>query len=270
MGFPRKTAIVASAITLLLILAISLAASLQVRAPSRKLIQITIAQAAKLNQSDYDSSKQKGKINDTHFDRADILSGSSTIAVSPTEFYLPTTYLSLGGGAIPTTSVADEGMIGLTPTSQPTSTTLTTSIIPSQPTAPKSPPTPQSPILALSYTGSGGPKHCRGTLVQRLNIPHPAASWKNGTCIDLPAMARCGVFFAGKDDHCEAQLFNEPKCFNNSMTFVNTVVFMPEERPVGAWWRSMWVRCGVEVPEAKVLDPGLFGGIVKPGKKGGG
>lgn len=76
-------------------------------------------------------------------------------------------------------------------------------------------------------------------------------------------MARCGVFFAGKDDHCEAQLFNAAQCLNTTQTYVNTVVFMPEERTVGAYWRSMWVRCGVEAPDAKLLDPSLLSGLLK-------
>jgi hypothetical protein len=54
------------------------------------------------------------------------------------------------------------------------------------------------------------------------------------------------------------------------MTYVNTVVFMPEERPVGALWNSMWVKCGVETPEASLIDPAILGGLIKPGKKPGG
>ncbi|KAF9697584.1 hypothetical protein EKO04_004421 [Ascochyta lentis] len=116
-----------------------------------------------------------------------------------------------------------------------------------------------TPILALSYAGSGGPKHCRGGLLQKMAFERPAAQW-NGTCIDLPSEARCGVFYAEKGDKCEAQLFNEADCHNTSMSYVNTVVFMPEERPVGGIWRSMWVRCGVDVPEVAMLDPGILGG----------
>lgn len=61
-----------------------------------------------------------------------------------------------------------------------------------------------------------------------------------------------------------------PDCLNTTKTYVNTVVFMPEERPVGALWRSMYVKCGVEVPEAKMLDPGILGDKLKTKPKPGG
>lgn len=43
---------------------------------------------------------------------------------------------------------------------------------------------------------------------------------------------------------------------------MNTVVFMPELRPVGALWRSMEVRCGIEVKEVAPIDPSVFGQVV--------
>lgn len=50
---------------------------------------------------------------------------------------------------------------------------------------------------------------------------------------------------------------------------MNTVVFMPEERAVGALWRSMFVRCGVEAKEVGMLDPAILGGLLKkPGERG--
>jgi hypothetical protein len=74
------------------------------------------------------------------------------------------------------------------------------------------------------------------------------------------------VFYASKGDNCEAQLFNMAGCMNTTQSFVNTVVFMPEERPVGAYWNSMWVKCGVDAPEAGLIDPSMLGGLlVKPG-----
>jgi hypothetical protein len=76
-------------------------------------------------------------------------------------------------------------------------------------------------------------------------------------------MARCGVFFAGKEAGCQADLFSSERCVNTTRTYVDTVVFMPEERSVGAYWRSMWVRCGVEAPEARLLDPAVLGELVK-------
>lgn len=143
----------------------------------------------------------------------------------------------------------DEGMIGAAPTPTP------------------APPVAQTPILALSYAGSGGPKHCRGSLLQKMAFARSAAQWRDGSCINLPSEARCGVFYSDKGDNCEAQLFNEADCYNTSMSYVNTVVFMPEERPVGALWRSMFVKCGVDVPEATMLDPAILGGALKPGRQ---
>ena len=57
-------------------------------------------------------------------------------------------------------------------------------------------------------------------------------------------------------------------CFNTTSTYVNTVVFMPEERTVGAKWMSMYVKCGVDAPEVGPLDPALLSGLLK--KPGGG
>ncbi|KZM27453.1 hypothetical protein ST47_g1410 [Ascochyta rabiei] len=154
-------------------------------------------------------------------------------------------------GTTPAMPQTDEGMIGDQETPAPS----------------PPPPPPALQILALSYSGSGGPKHCRGSLLQKTAFERPAAQWKDGSCINLPGDARCGVFYAEKGDNCEAQLFNEADCSNTSMSYVNTVVFMPEERPVGALWRSMWVKCGVDVPEAVMLDPAILGGALgkKPG-----
>lgn len=64
----------------------------------------------------------------------------------------------------------------------------------------------------------------------------------------------CGTFIGGggeakdsKHEGCEAMLFAERGC----RMYVNTVVFRAarEAKPVGGWWRSLRVRCGVEVPE---------------------
>jgi hypothetical protein len=99
-----------------------------------------------------------------------------------------------------------------------------------------------------------------------MSFARPAEQWKNGSCINLPSDARCGIFYSEKGDNCEAQLFNEAGCYNTTTTYVNTVVFIPEERPVGAMWRSMFVKCGVDVPEAKMLDPAILGGALGPKK----
>ncbi|KAF2250386.1 hypothetical protein BU26DRAFT_424670 [Trematosphaeria pertusa] len=263
MMISRRVAVVASSILLIFIVAISLAASVEVRAPPKKLVQISIAQAAKDGQ--FEKQRAGSSINGTAFDRVDILSGTATVgAGGAATYYLP-----------PTPSMMmEEGMIGQTPTPQPTPSAVDEGYIgpvesPQTPgPTPRPPPSPQFPILALSYAGDGGPKHCRGELVQKLSLPPPASSWKSGTCVDLPADARCGVFFAGKDDNCEAQLFNMAGCYNTTETYVNTVVFMPEERAVGAIWRSMYVRCGVDAPAPALIDPAVLGGLLK--KPGGG
>lgn len=203
----------------------------------------------------------KAKLNGSDFDRGDVWHGTSIVS----------------GATVLPTEVTEtlEGLIGLTPAPRPTTIVSLPAphATPTPSDAPRpqpAPPTPQIPILALSYSGAGGPKHCRGELLQKMSFKPPIDNWKNGSCINLPSEARCGVFFAGKNDNCEAQLFNMADCYNTTRTYVNTVVFMPEERAVGALWSSMWVRCGVEVPEAKLIDPGILGGLLKkPGKPGG-
>lgn len=48
--------------------------------------------------------------------------------------------------------------------------------------------------------------------------------------------------------------------------YVNTVVFRAagEAKPVGGWWRSLRVKCGVEVPEGEGQGlEGLLGGMKK-------
>ncbi|KAF2638744.1 hypothetical protein P280DRAFT_500001 [Massarina eburnea CBS 473.64] len=287
MAFPRRYVIVASSILLILIIAISLATSIEIRAAPAKLIQISTAQAAKIGQFDADIARKAGaEINGTDFDRADIVNGTTTVGVQEhgSTLFISGTSTSL---ATATKSEDAEGMIGTAPTVRPTTTqsqdegfigektTATPTPTPTPtPTAiprpPPPPPVPQLPILALSYAGSGGPKHCRGELVQKLEIPQPASDWKNGTCVDLPSQARCGVFFSGKDAGCEAQLFNMAGCVNTTRTYVNTVVFMPEERTVGALWTSMYIKCGVEAPDAGLIDPAILGGLLKPKPGAGG
>jgi hypothetical protein len=265
MAVARRIIIVSTSVALILVIALSLASSIELRAPPSNIIQVTVAQAARIGESD-NVVGGKAKLNGTDFDRADIFHGSSIVP----------------GTRLPTQRVmtaTDEGMLGLTPTPRPSDwhdqgeigpiATPTPSRRPAP--APRPPPTtPQIPIVALSYSGAGGPKHCRGKVVQQMRFPPPLAQWKNGTCINLPSEARCGLFLSSKGDNCEAQLFNMPDCLNTTMSFVNTVVFMPEERPVGALWSSMYVKCGVEVPDAKMLDPAMLGDALKPKPKPGG
>lgn len=263
MAAGHRLVLVASSVALLLLIALSLSTAIEIRGPPPKMIQITMAQAARLGSDDRVGAK--AKLNGSDFDRGDVRHGTSVI---PGITVLPTFLTGTQEGLIgfqptprPSASWSAEGVIG--PIATPTLTKL--------PKPPPLPPAAQVPILALSYSGSGGPKHCRGNLLQKMSFPPPITQWKNGTCINLPKEARCGIFYAGKGDNCEAQLFNSANCYNTSETYVNTVVFMPEERPVGALWSSMFVRCGVEVPEAKLIDPSILGGLLKkPGKPGGG
>ncbi|CAN9137321.1 unnamed protein product [Alternaria alternata] len=237
----RRMVLVASSVSLLLFIAISLATAIEVRGPTPQIIQINFAQAARVGDGD-DVVAAKALLNGTDFDRGDVYNGSTIVS----------------GATLTSASWSAEGVLG--PIATPT---------PSAAPVPRPPTTPQIPILALTYAGAGGPKHCRGELLQKTYFPPPLEKWKNGTCITLPSEARCGVFYSNKGDNCEAQLFNMPDCYNTTRSYVNTVVFMPEERAVGALWSSMWVRCGVDVPEAKMLDPSILGGALKK-KPGGG
>ncbi|KAF2849587.1 hypothetical protein T440DRAFT_533793 [Plenodomus tracheiphilus IPT5] len=264
MTVPHHIIIIVSSVFLILFIAISLATAIEVRAPYQKLIQVTLAQAARVG-GPKDFAGGKALLNGTDFDRGDVWHGTSLISgISPA----PTT----------TVTEAQEGFIGFTQTARVSASwsaegVLGSNATPSPTTIQAQRPalSPKTPVLALTYSGSGGPKHCRGELIQKTLFPPPLDQWENGTCINLPSEARCGVFFSGKGDNCEAQLFNMANCYNTTRTYVNTVVFMPEERAVGALWSSMFVRCGVEVPEAKMLDPSILGGALKkPGGKNGG
>jgi hypothetical protein len=262
MALSRRILVVASSAVLLLVIAISLSATIDVQ-PIRHFFQVSTAQAATIGKTE-GSVGGKAQLNGTDFDRVDVWHGSSLVPGTP----IPSAILATEEGVIvasatPKSSAAwsAEGVIGPIATVTPTPLA-----------APQAPPSqPQFPIVALSYDGSGGPKHCRGSLLQKMRFPPPLSTWKNGTCINVPgSQARCGLFISSKGDNCEAQLFNMPDCLNTTKTYVNTVVFMPEERPVGALWRSMFVKCGVEVPEAKMLDPGILGDKLKSKPKSGG
>jgi hypothetical protein len=272
MAIPRRIKVVVSSIILIVVIAISLATSFEIRTQQapRRLVQISKAQLAKdgkLEAQVQAQVQQAGAaINGSAFDRGDILSGTSTVAADKTGTWAIT--------GRPTIVASDEGMIGATATARPTTSIdegfigdIIGSATPT-PSARPRPPPPQVPIVAMSYAGDGGPKHCRGQLLQKLNLPRPASSWLNGTCVDLPDHARCGVFYSAKGDNCEAQLFTIEGCYNTTETYVNTVVFMPEERPVGAMWKSMFIRCGMDVPEPALIDPSILGGKLK--KPGGG
>jgi hypothetical protein len=259
MSTPRRILLIVSSVLLLLFIAISLATAITPLQLYR-IIQISVAQAARVGDAG-GAFAAKALLNGTGFSRGDVRSGTNILS---------------GIMTIPTAMTeTKEGMIGMTPTPQVSASWSAEGVLGPRPTStpsavpkPRPPPSAQIPIVALTYSGSGGPKHCRGELLEKTYFPPPIDKWRNGTCINLPGEARCGVFFSNKGDNCEAQLFNERDCYNTTRTFVNTVVFMPEERAVGALWSSMFVRCDVEVPEAKMLDPSILGGALKkPGSK---
>ncbi|KAF1972647.1 hypothetical protein BU23DRAFT_599438 [Bimuria novae-zelandiae CBS 107.79] len=264
MAVPHRYIIVASSIALILVIAISLTTSLEIRAAPRRVVQISMAQLAKDGQIEAQAQRAGANINGSAIDRADILSETSTVAADQTATWV------LSVTAQPTV-VSDEGMIGATPIPQPSSTSadegfignMEASSVPKPTARPSPPPAPQVPIAAMSYSGDGGPKHCRGQLLQNFTLPRPASSWRNGTCVDLPARARCGVFYSAKGDNCEAQLFTMEGCYNTTETYMNTVVFMPEERPVGGMWKSMYIRCGIDAPEPALINPSILGGALK-------
>lgn len=257
LSLPRRVLLTASSVALILFIALTLATSFEARAQPPTVIQISAAQAAHIGNAD-EIVAAKGLLNGTAFNHGDVLEGTSI----------------LPGITLPTATLnTEEGLIGFTPTPEASATWSAEGVLgpipaPTSTPVPKlrPPPSAQMPILALTYSGSGGPKHCRGELLSKTQFPPPIETWKKGMCINLPSEARCGVFFSNKGDNCEAQLFNEADCYNSTRTYVNTVVFMPEERAVGGLWSSMWVRCGIDVPEAKMLDPSILGGALrKPG-----
>ncbi|KAF2825437.1 hypothetical protein CC86DRAFT_295092 [Ophiobolus disseminans] len=262
MALTPRILIAASSAILLLVIALSLATAIEVRAPLRQFFRASSAQAAKAGVFDAPVGA-KAQLNGTEFDRVDVWNGTSLVP---------------GTTAPSAMTATEDGMLGATPTSRPDVSWSAEGMIgpiatpsPKPIPAPRPPPSsPQFPIVALSYSGSGGPKHCRGNVIQQMRFPPPLSDWKNGTCVNLPSEARCGLFISSKGDNCEAQLFNMADCYNTTKTFVNTVVFMPEERPVGALWRSMSVKCGVEVPEAKMLDPSVLGDKLHSKPKPGG
>ncbi|KAK0615720.1 hypothetical protein B0T17DRAFT_538971 [Bombardia bombarda] len=79
----------------------------------------------------------------------------------------------------------------------------------------------------------------------------------------MPAPAGCGNFVANKQDGCEARLFAEPNC----RLYMNTAVFIPEDRAVGGLWRSMSLRCGVPAPDPAALGSPPLGELMKNAKK---
>ena len=118
------------------------------------------------------------------------------------------------------------------------------------------------PIVATIFGGVPGPKKCRGSPMAAINLPPPQGLGltTQAHCYNLPGVAGCGNFVANKADGCEARLFAEPAC----RSYVNTVVFIPEDRAVGGSWRSISVQCGVPAPDPDSLGaPPLADMIMK-------
>jgi hypothetical protein len=124
---------------------------------------------------------------------------------------------------------------------------------------------PSIPISATIFSGVPGPSTCRGSVIFKLNPPQPAADAGPSPeeCYNLPRAGGCGNFVASKEAGCEARLFSEPGC----RMYLNTAVFIPEERAVGGQWRSVGVRCGVPPPDPESLGPPPLAGLMRrPGE----
>ncbi|KAL1848898.1 hypothetical protein Daus18300_013457 [Diaporthe australafricana] len=118
---------------------------------------------------------------------------------------------------------------------------------------PQEPPEPLIPIKAVFYSGSEGPKTCRGHVLAVINMPKPAGQGIPGPaqCYNFPGeqYSGCANFMANKVDGCEARVFGELNC----KTFLNTAAFMAEDRAVGGHWRSVEVQCGIPEPDPATL-----------------
>ena len=132
---------------------------------------------------------------------------------------------------------------------------------------------PDLPISATIFSGVPGPSACRGRIIFQLAPPPvtPGAGPTAEACYNLPggpgrsgSGGGCGVFTASKEAGCQARLFAEPGC----RAYVNTAVFIPEERAVGGAWRSVGVRCGVPAPDPESLGPPPLAGLMR--RPGGG
>ncbi|KAJ4415235.1 hypothetical protein N0V82_007472 [Gnomoniopsis sp. IMI 355080] len=112
---------------------------------------------------------------------------------------------------------------------------------------------PFVPIRATFYSGSEGPKSCRGHAMAVIDMPKaqglsvPTAR----QCYNFPGLqsSGCAVFMANKIDGCEARVFAETNC----RVYMNSMAFMPEMRPVGGHWRSVSVQCGIPEPDPASL-----------------
>lgn len=115
------------------------------------------------------------------------------------------------------------------------------------------PPEPPIPIKAVFYSGSEGPKTCRGHVLAVINLPKPAGLGVPGQaqCYNFPGeqYSGCANFMANKVDGCAAKVFGDTNC----RTYLNTAAFMAEDRAVGGHWRSVEVQCGIPEPDPATL-----------------
>ncbi|KAK1976510.1 hypothetical protein LZ30DRAFT_692810 [Colletotrichum cereale] len=132
------------------------------------------------------------------------------------------------------------------------------------------PPPPQGkppiPITLQLYSSSPGTKTCRGSSFVRMGLPanastDPVLTSKDGQCYNLQETAQCGIFQGNKADGCEAKLFRGERC----TAFSNLAVFQEELRPVGGFFMSISIKCGIIPVEPKPLSLGNLGGkLQKP------
>lgn len=112
---------------------------------------------------------------------------------------------------------------------------------------------PLVPIRATFFSGSEGPKACRGHAIALIDLPKPQGLSVPTAkqCYNFPReqSSGCATFMANKIDGCQASVYAETNC----RTYMNTVAFMPEQRPVGGNWRSVMVQCGVPEPDPATL-----------------
>ncbi len=119
------------------------------------------------------------------------------------------------------------------------------------------------PISATIFSGVPGPKRCRGGPMIKMEMPPSNGVQTIEQCYNLPTAAGCGNFVADKGDGCEARLFAEPGC----KVYMNTAVFLPEDRAVGGQWRSLAVQCGKPPPDPATLGAPPLQDMIKNAKK---
>ncbi|KAF9878716.1 hypothetical protein CkaCkLH20_03616 [Colletotrichum karsti] len=134
---------------------------------------------------------------------------------------------------------------------------------------------PPIPITVQLFGSSPGVKNCRsGAKLVDMELPKNASALPQftagdlGQCYDLPGTAQCGIFMGNKADGCEAKLFRGLKC----TSFTNVAVFQDELRPVGGFFTSMAIKCGIKPVEVQPLSLGGLGAakMQKPQTKDGG